>query len=119
VSPVAEKHYAAAVHLYTQATEIQPDNAVLYANRAFAHIKIEEYGSAVMDASKAIAADPTYAKVQQQVEAAQLLRFGPRARLGPADRGLHVAVVQQQLPPEHRLSQQQEGSLVPAPTRQQ
>jgi serine/threonine-protein phosphatase 5 len=64
--PVAEKHYAAAVHLYTQALEIQPDNAVLYANRAFAHIKIEEYGSAVMDASKAIEADPAYAKVQQQ-----------------------------------------------------
>lgn len=60
----AEKHYAAAVHLYTQAIDLQPDNAVLYANRAFAHIKIEEYGSAVMDASKAIEADPTYAKVE-------------------------------------------------------
>ncbi len=60
----AEKHYAGAVHLYSQAIELQPENAVLYANRAFAHIKREEYGSAVMDASKAIAADPSYAKVQ-------------------------------------------------------
>lgn len=60
----AEKHYAGAVHLYSQAIELQPQNAVLYANRAFAHIKIEEYGSAVMDASKAIDADPSYAKVR-------------------------------------------------------
>lgn len=51
------------MQLYTQAIELQPDNAVLYANRAFAHIKIEEYGSAVIDASKAITADPSYAKV--------------------------------------------------------
>lgn len=57
-----EKHYAGAVHLYTQAIELQPQNAVLFANRAFAHIKIEEYGSAVTDASKAIEADPSYAK---------------------------------------------------------
>jgi tetratricopeptide (TPR) repeat protein len=62
----AEKHYAGAVHLYSQAIELQPQNAVLYANRAFAHIKIEEYGSAVMDASKAIDADPSYAKVRAE-----------------------------------------------------
>lgn len=62
--PRAEKHYAGAITLYTKALELQPDNAaVLYANRAFAHIKIEEYGSAVLDASKAVSADPTYAKV--------------------------------------------------------
>jgi tetratricopeptide (TPR) repeat protein len=58
-----EKHYGAAINLYTQALEHQPANAVLYANRAFAHIKIEEYGSAVIDASKAVDADPSYAKV--------------------------------------------------------
>lgn len=54
------------MQLYTQAIDLQPDSAVcavLFANRAFAHIKIEEYGSAVADASKAIAADPSYAKV--------------------------------------------------------
>jgi tetratricopeptide (TPR) repeat protein len=90
--PVAEKHYAAAVHLYTQAIDIQPDNAVLYANRAFAHIKIEEYGSAVMDASKAIEANPTYAKVQQQIEAAQLRRFR-RDWVQLTGHCLHVAVV--------------------------
>jgi tetratricopeptide (TPR) repeat protein len=61
--PFAEKHYSGAIQLYSQAIDLQPSNAVLYANRAFAHIKIEEYGSAVTDASKAIDADPSYAKV--------------------------------------------------------
>lgn len=52
--------------LYTKAIEIEPQNAVFFANRAFAHIKLEEYGSAVVDATKAIEADPSYAKVRQQ-----------------------------------------------------
>jgi hypothetical protein len=52
-----------AINLYSKALEQQPANAVLFANRAFAHIKIEEYGSAVADASKAVESDPSYAKV--------------------------------------------------------
>lgn len=50
--------------LYTKAIELDPQNAVFYANRAFAHIKLEEYGSAVADASEAIAADGSYAKAR-------------------------------------------------------
>lgn len=65
VLAVAEKHYGAAVSLYTKAVELDPQNAVYYANRAFAHIKLEEYGSAVADASKAIEVDSTYAKVRE------------------------------------------------------
>jgi serine/threonine-protein phosphatase 5 len=61
---LAEKHYAGAVNLYTKAIELYPENAVYFANRSFAHIKLEEYGSAVTDASKAIEVDPSYAKVR-------------------------------------------------------
>jgi tetratricopeptide (TPR) repeat protein len=35
---------------------------VLYANRAFAHIKMEAYGSAIIDATEAIELDPCYIK---------------------------------------------------------
>lgn len=49
--------------MYTKAISIDPQNAVYFANRAFAHIKLEEYGSAVADASQAIEIDSTYAKV--------------------------------------------------------
>lgn len=50
--------------LYSQAIELNDKNAVYWANRAFAHIKLEEYGSAVQDATKAIEIDPEYSKVR-------------------------------------------------------
>lgn len=51
-----------AVDLYSQAIELNDLNAVYWANRAFAHTKLEEYGSAVQDATKAIEVDPKYSK---------------------------------------------------------
>ncbi|XP_010273447.1 PREDICTED: serine/threonine-protein phosphatase 5 [Nelumbo nucifera] len=54
--------FSQAIDLYTQAIELNGKNAVYWANRAFAHIKLEEYGSAVQDASKAIEVDPKYVK---------------------------------------------------------
>ncbi|KAG6404946.1 hypothetical protein SASPL_132523 [Salvia splendens] len=50
--------YSQAIGLYTQAIELNKDNAVYWANRAFAHTKLEEYGSAIQDASSAIEIDP-------------------------------------------------------------
>ncbi|KAJ8422712.1 hypothetical protein Cgig2_022610 [Carnegiea gigantea] len=54
--------YSQAIDLYTQAIELNGQNAVYWANRAFAHIKLEEYGSAIQDATKAIEIDPKYSK---------------------------------------------------------
>jgi len=54
--------FAAAIELYSQAINLNTDNAVYWANRAFAHTKMEEYGSAVEDATKAITISPTYVK---------------------------------------------------------
>ncbi|XP_042010795.1 serine/threonine-protein phosphatase 5-like [Salvia splendens] len=54
--------YSQAIGLYTQAIELNKDNAVYWANRAFAHTKLEEYGSAIQDASSAIEIDPKYSK---------------------------------------------------------
>ncbi|KAF4376529.1 hypothetical protein F8388_025400 [Cannabis sativa] len=48
------RKYAQAIDLYTQAIEIDSQNAVYWANRSFAHLKLEEYGSAIQDASTAI-----------------------------------------------------------------
>ncbi|GAY68656.1 hypothetical protein CUMW_265830 [Citrus unshiu] len=56
------KKYSQAIDLYSQAIELNSQNAVYYANRAFAHTKLEEYGSAIQDASKAIEIDPRYPK---------------------------------------------------------
>ncbi|KAB5527536.1 hypothetical protein DKX38_021383 [Salix brachista] len=56
--------YGQAIDLYSQAIELNGDNAVYWANRAFAHSKLEEYGSAIQDASKAIEIDPKYSKAK-------------------------------------------------------
>jgi len=55
--------YSSAIDLYTKAIELNSNNAVYWANRAFAHTKLEEYGSAIQDASKAIEVDSRYSKV--------------------------------------------------------
>lgn len=54
--------YSQAIDLYTQAIELNGQNAVYWANCAFAHIKLEEYGSAIQDSTKAIEIDPKYSK---------------------------------------------------------
>ncbi|KAK3007389.1 hypothetical protein RJ639_016090 [Escallonia herrerae] len=54
--------YSQAIDLYTQAIELNRENAVYWANRAFAHTKLEEYGSAIQDAATAIEIDPNYSK---------------------------------------------------------
>ncbi|KAL1555705.1 Serine/threonine-protein phosphatase 5 [Salvia divinorum] len=54
--------YSLSIDLYSQAIELNKDNAVYWANRAFAHTKLEEYGSAIQDASSAIEIDPKYSK---------------------------------------------------------
>lgn len=54
--------FAQAIDLYTQAIELNGDNAVYWANRAFAHTKLEEYGSAIIDSTKAVEIDPKYSK---------------------------------------------------------
>lgn len=59
---LAAHKYGQSVELYTRAIELNSQNAVYWANRAFAHTKLEEYGSAIQDATKAIEIDPKYSK---------------------------------------------------------
>lgn len=54
--------FSRAIELYTQAIELNSQNAVYWANRAFAHTKLEEYGSAIQDATKAVEIDSKYTK---------------------------------------------------------
>eukprot|EP00960_Hanusia_phi_P046960 758135-Hanusia_phi.AAC.2 len=39
-----ESHLKEAIELYTEALELNQRNHVLYANRAFCHVKLENYG---------------------------------------------------------------------------
>ena len=54
---IRDSKYAKAVEAYSRALEVSPNNAILLSNRAFAHVRLENYGSAIEDASKAIESD--------------------------------------------------------------
>lgn len=57
--------YDAAVDEYSKAIALKlnsPKSAVYFANRAFAHMKLENYGLAIADSDEAIKLDPNYAK---------------------------------------------------------
>jgi len=54
--------YEEAVDLYTLAIEQCPTNHIYYANRSCAHLRMESFGYALTDASKAVELDKTYVK---------------------------------------------------------
>jgi len=57
-----DEKYQQAVDLYTQAIDLNPLNAVYWANRSIANLRMENFGYALSDATKAIAADAKYLK---------------------------------------------------------
>lgn len=58
----ANGRYAEAIENYTRGLEVNPNSAILYANRSAAQLKLENYGLAEQDATKAIESDPNYIK---------------------------------------------------------
>lgn len=54
--------FSLAVDLYTEAINLDPINANLFADRAQAHLKLNAFTEAVSDANKAIQLDPSLPK---------------------------------------------------------
>ena len=59
-----------------RALELDPQNQAVLSNRAFAYIRTEEYGSAIADASAAIAMDPKQPKVSHATVVAGYAQLG-------------------------------------------
>eukprot|EP00982_Pelagococcus_subviridis_P015959 31440-Pelagococcus_subviridis.AAC.19 len=59
-SALLQRKYAKAVVAYSKALQVSPTSAVLLANRALAHLHLENYASAFDDSSLAIRLDPGY-----------------------------------------------------------
>ncbi|KNA17113.1 hypothetical protein SOVF_083090 [Spinacia oleracea] len=57
-----DDHFELAVELYSQAIDLNPNNAELYADRAQANIKLANFTEAVSDANRAIQLDTSMAK---------------------------------------------------------
>lgn len=54
---VKEKRYAQATEFYTKAIECDPENSILYSNRAFTNLKLDNFQSSLNDAKRAIELD--------------------------------------------------------------
>ncbi|XP_028031383.1 serine/threonine-protein phosphatase 5 [Bombyx mandarina] len=67
-----KQNYDKAIELYSQAIEKNPNSAVLYANRSIANLRLENFGYALGDASKAIALDKGYTKAYYRRAAAHM-----------------------------------------------
>lgn len=65
----SEKKFEEAIGYYSRAIELNPYVAVYYGNRSFAYLKMESYGYALIDASKALELDRTYIKVSCSLSA--------------------------------------------------
>ena len=60
-----EHDWPKAIDLYTQAIEKNDTDPSFYCNRAQTQIKVESYGYAIADATKAIELDKNYIKVRR------------------------------------------------------
>lgn len=69
---ITEQHYNNAIDLYSKAIEKNPNSAVLYANRSIANLRLENFGYALIDASKAIDLDRGYTKAYYRRAAAYM-----------------------------------------------
>ncbi|KAK9522531.1 hypothetical protein VZT92_018987 [Zoarces viviparus] len=55
--------FQAAVHLYTNALQADPQNCILYSNRSAARLKLGQHQAALDDAAKACELNPKWPKV--------------------------------------------------------
>lgn len=67
-----EKEYDKAIEMYTKAIDLDPKNAVFFANRSLAHLRQESFGSALEDGIAAVKVDPAYLKGYYRRAAAQM-----------------------------------------------
>ncbi|KAJ7723565.1 hypothetical protein B0H16DRAFT_1598494 [Mycena metata] len=58
----AAQNYGAAIEKYSAAIALDPQNAVLYSNRAASHHALAQYNDGLLDATQATEIDATYSK---------------------------------------------------------
>ncbi|KAF8894057.1 phosphoprotein phosphatase [Infundibulicybe gibba] len=80
--------FLAAARLYSEAIEKNPLDPILWCNRAYARMKLEEYGYALSDASKAVELDPKYAKAYYRRATCHMQILKPQAAVADFKRVL-------------------------------
>ncbi|KUL88118.1 hypothetical protein ZTR_04010 [Talaromyces verruculosus] len=77
----AKHDWPTAIDFYTQAIDQYDKEPSFFSNRAQAHIKMEAYGYAIADATKALELDPTNVKAYWRRALANTAILNPRAAL--------------------------------------
>ncbi|EFR00729.1 serine/threonine-protein phosphatase 5 [Nannizzia gypsea CBS 118893] len=77
----AQHDWPAALDFYTQAIELYDKEPSFYCNRAQVHVKLEAFGFAIADATKAIELDPSYVKAYWRRAVANTAILNSRAAL--------------------------------------
>ncbi|GFP54241.1 hypothetical protein ACSS6W_001924 [Trichoderma asperelloides] len=85
---MAQKDYASAIDLYTQALALHPSNAVFLSNRAAAHSAARDHQSARVDAEAAVAIDPTYTKAWSRLGLARFALGDPKGSMEAYQQGI-------------------------------
>ncbi|TFB04658.1 Small glutamine-rich tetratricopeptide repeat-containing protein 2 [Trichoderma ghanense] len=85
---MAQKDYAAAIDLYTQALNLHPRNAVFLSNRAAAHSAAKDHASARVDAEAAVAIDPSYTKAWSRLGLARFALGDPKGAMEAYQKGI-------------------------------
>ncbi|KAH7127650.1 hypothetical protein EDB81DRAFT_809714 [Dactylonectria macrodidyma] len=85
---MAQKDYAAAIDLYTQALALNPLNAVFLSNRAAAHSAAKDHASAKTDAEAAVAIDPAYTKAWSRLGLARFALGDARGAMDAYSQGI-------------------------------
>ena len=64
---MASKDFEAAIEAYTKAADLDPANPVYYSNRAAAYSSKGDHNSAIVDANKALEADPSFVRAYHRL----------------------------------------------------
>ncbi|KAJ3110056.1 hypothetical protein HDU96_006946 [Phlyctochytrium bullatum] len=87
---MAERKYTEAIAKYSEAIELDPSNAVYYANRAAAYSQNGDHSSAVEDAKLAVEADPDYSKAYSRMGHAYFCLGQFKEAVDAYERGLRL-----------------------------
>ncbi|KAF9010505.1 phosphoprotein phosphatase [Cyathus striatus] len=82
--------FPAAARLYSEAIEKNPHEPTIWCNRAYARMKLEEYGYALSDASHAIKLDPQYTKAYYRRATCYMQILKPQAAVQDFKRVLAI-----------------------------
>lgn len=87
---LSQRNFEESIDLYTQAIDIDANNAVYYSNRAAAYSQLQLHDNAIADADAAIRVDPKYSKAYSRLGLAKYASGDAQGALEAYEMGMKV-----------------------------